>query len=266
MSSAFRRSPLSRRRLAGGLIGAAALSLVAISPVAKVGAEDVGGTITFGARFCDTWTPDPLTCPSIDPGALTLVHEDGVELLTMDESVMDGDNLVWGVTSSVQTGNYFFGAEYLNVPAGYELFDMYAPYGNAGGSEFGWYIGTTAEQPDNALYAVFMPIQTDSDGDGAPDTDEIAFGSDPYDASDFPYVQAGPEPGDGSDTDVSGAEAETEPAQSIQSGGQLLITTLPNTGAGGASNDSPDFSLIALLGGGVLALAGAAVSLRRRKA
>jgi len=51
------------------------------------------------------------------------------------------------------------------------------------------------------------PDIIDSDGDGASDEAEIAFGSDPNDASDYPEVQAGPEPGD---TDGDGASDEAE--------------------------------------------------------
>jgi len=49
----------------------------------------------------------------------------------------------------------------------------------------------------------------DTDGDGASDESEIAFGSDPNDASDYPEVQAGPEI---VDTDGDGASDEAEVA------------------------------------------------------
>jgi len=52
------------------------------------------------------------------------------------------------------------------------------------------------------------PEIVDTDGDGASDEGEIAFGSDPYDASDFPEVQAGPETNGDSDSDGASDEAE----------------------------------------------------------
>jgi thrombospondin type 3 repeat protein len=49
----------------------------------------------------------------------------------------------------------------------------------------------------------------DTDGDGASDEAELAFGSDPNDASDYPEVQAGP---DIVDSDGDGASDEAESA------------------------------------------------------
>jgi Bacterial TSP3 repeat len=54
------------------------------------------------------------------------------------------------------------------------------------------------------------PEIVDTDGDGASDEAEIAFGSDPNDASDYPEVQAGPEKD--VDSDGDGASDETEGA------------------------------------------------------
>src|SRR5215204_4574395 len=52
--AATRRSLLSRCRLAGGLLGAASLALVAISPSAHVSAAGSNGIFVFGARVCSS--------------------------------------------------------------------------------------------------------------------------------------------------------------------------------------------------------------------
>jgi hypothetical protein len=64
--------------------------------------------------------------------------------------------------------------------------------------------------PVNAgSFSSVQAIYIDSDGDGASDSAEEAFGSDPYDASSYPEVQAGPED---VDTDGDGASDNAEEA------------------------------------------------------
>src|SRR6478752_4910813 len=78
------------------------------------------------------------------------------------------------------------------------------------------------------------PDIIDSDGDGASDEAEIAFGSDPNDASDFPAVQAGPEDGDGTTAEEA-----------------VAVTALPNTGA--QTHDGDDSNMLLLLVSGAIA-------------
>ena len=89
------------------------------------------------------------------------------------------------------------------------------------------------------------PEIVDTDGDGASDEAEIAFGSDPNDASDYPEVQAGPEDGDGT-TDEEAA----------------VVTALPNTGAQPLDDD--DSSMLLLLVSGAIAAGGLAGTRRLR--
>jgi hypothetical protein len=92
------------------------------------------------------------------------------------------------------------------------------------------------------------PESVDTDGDGASDEAEAAAGTDPNDASDFPAVQAGPEPGDG--TTAETAEVAT------------LVTALPNTGA--QPHDDDDASTLLLLVSGAIVVGGLAGTRRLR--
>jgi hypothetical protein len=99
------------------------------------------------------------------------------------------------------------------------------------------------------------PLTADTNGDGAPDGTEIAFGSDPLDAQDFPAVQAGPEPGDesGSDSAASDEDVVAEVA---------AVTSLPSTGAGAHANSADRSGMLALLAGAGSILG--SIVLRRR--
>lgn len=289
MSSRF-RSSLSRRGLLGGLAGVA-LALVAIAPTLPASAQDGGGSIILGARICDTVVADPiLSCAPAEVGPVSLYSEDGTTVLTPDQAVADGGLLRW---SPVALGNYFIDVDALAIPAGYQLWNIVPAYGNGGGSEYGWYVGVVPGAPEASLYAIYTPIGAeadpstiDSDGDGASDADEIAWGSDPYDYNSVPG-QADPDPsqvdtdGDGATDDVEIAYGSdpydtndhpaplggSSPIVPTPSSGSYSVTTLPNTGAGAAETaDASDTALAVLLGGGALAFAGAALSARRRKA
>ena len=85
----------------------------------------------------------------------------------------------------------------------------------------------------------------DTDGDGASDESEIAFGSDPNDARDYPEVQAGPEDGDGTTAEEA-----------------AVVTALPNTGAQPLDDD--DSSMLLLLLSGAIAAGGLAGTQRLR--
>jgi hypothetical protein len=91
---------------------------------------------------------------------------------------------------------------------------------------------------DSTDYPEIQAGPEDSDGDGASDEAEIAFGSDPEDPSDFPAMQAGPEP------NLNGAD----------------VTALPSTGVGMTENRTTNALLLVLVATStVLAAAGIAL-------
>ena len=92
------------------------------------------------------------------------------------------------------------------------------------------------------------PYNADSDGDGADDGAEINIGNDPNDAGDFPYVQSGPEPGDGTTVETAGVTT--------------LVTALPNTGD--HPHDDDDAITLLLLVSGAIAAGGLAGTRRLR--
>ena len=78
------------------------------------------------------------------------------------------------------------------MPEGYQLWNIVpGPGPNGGGSENGWFVSLSGAAPSAQLFVVYTPIGVDSDGDGASDAEEESFGSDPFDPTDFPVVQAG---------------------------------------------------------------------------
>jgi len=211
----------SIRRTATGIIGAIAIGLVAMSPVAHVSAADGSGALVFGARLCPTVAASEnftYECDPIDPGAVTFVTWDGVTTLGMDSAVNANGILNWHAPNiNVPLTDYHVDVTGLAVPDGYELWNIVPGQGEGGGSEFGWYASLTDESPETDLYALYVPDGgPDSDGDGASDSSEIAFGSDPYDPSSYPEVQAGPEggpsagPSDADDSDGDGVGDLTE--------------------------------------------------------
>ncbi len=218
--AATRRSLLSRCRLAGGLLGAASLALVAISPSAHVSAAGSNGIFVFGARVCSSPEASEnyvAECDPIDPGAVSLSSWDGSTTLTMDDSVNIHGLLHWQDPVAVPLTDYHVDVTGLAIPDGYQLWNIVPGAGEGGGSEFGWYASLTDESPETDLYALYVPDSgPDSDGDGASDSAEAAFGSDPLDASSFPTVQAGPDggpsagPSDADDSDGDGAGDATE--------------------------------------------------------
>jgi hypothetical protein len=129
----------------------------------------------------------------------------------MDEATIHGGTLVWGEADNVPLTTYFLETNYAEIPAGYDLWNLMPGAGtNGGGSEYGWYVSLSEEQPAAELYFVYVPHEVDSDGDGATDDVEVSWGSDPYDPADFPVVQVGPEPGVDSDGDYLDDVAEGE--------------------------------------------------------
>jgi hypothetical protein len=102
----------------------------------------------------------------------------------------------------------------------------------------------------------------DTDGDGAPDSAEIDFGSDPNDPSSFPYVQAGGEDDSNESVDASG-DTTSGASDNASASTPETVTGLPNTGAGASSKS---FSMMAMFGtliAGAGSLLGS-VALRRR--
>ncbi len=247
----FRRPLLSRCRLAGGLLGAATLALVAISPAAHVSAAGSNGAIVFGARICSS--PEASEnfiseCDPIDPGAVSFASWDGATTLTMDQSVNIHGLLHWQDPVAVPLTDYHVDIAGLAIPDGYELWNIVPGMGEGGGSELGWYASLTEDAPETDLYALYVPeAGPDSDGDGASDSSEAAFGSDPFDASSFPAVQAGPDggpsagPSDADDSDGDGIGDATETNAGTDPYNACSFPDLdPNNGPSAGSSDCDD--------------------------
>ena len=200
----------SFRRAAASFIGITALALVAISPTGA--SADGGGTIAISAHICPTVAAaaTPENCDkATGVGEMNIAAEDGSLYLTQADSTLHGGTSVWGEATDLPFGLYFIDKAGLQIPAGYQLWSYDAVMGDTGGSEFGLYANLTAALPNAGLDFVLVPIQTDSDGDGASDNAEIDFGSDPFDPASFPAGQAGPSDADDSDGDGAGDLTET---------------------------------------------------------
>jgi hypothetical protein len=115
---------------------------------------------------------------------------------------------------------------------------------------------------DEVINTNTHPMEEDTDGDGASDGAEIAFGSSPTDASEFPAVQAGPEEEDQS-VDVADSE-DTGDTLDSESDDVATVTSLPSTGAGsGPTTDRSWSAAIFSMFAGMGAVMGATL-LRRR--
>lgn len=230
MSTATRFGFLSRRRFATGILAFAALGSMALAPMQHASADSASGHVIVGAKLCLDVTVDPMTCPDASVGGTGLAEANGSTYLGLGEAVAVGDTWVWGETGAiVPLTSFFIETQYMDVPAGWGIYDMAVVEGDAGGSENGWYVTLSDAQPSAEVYFVYGPLDNvdsdgdglsdyqeadvlgtdaydaDPDGDGAPDSDEIYAGTDPFDPSSFPAVQAGPE-----DSDGDGASDEAE--------------------------------------------------------
>jgi hypothetical protein len=210
----------------------------------SAGAQDApSGSITLRAVVCEQAEPaDPLSCPAVDEiGAATFYADESGYVLPMADATVYDDALVWGEIAPVPLEIYFLETAYLTGPDGHQLwFILPAGETEGGGSEYGWYIALSEENPTAELVVVYTPIDVpdggqsaegghysdpvvdagaDSDGDGAPDDIEIAYGSDPYDAADHPAPY------------------------SSESGGEVL----PDTGSGAPVGSGTGASLVLIL-------------------
>src|SRR5687768_7777550 len=161
---------LSRRSLLP-LTAGLALACTVIPASADEADYPTGGSIAIDARICETAPVNPFDCPALPgTGPLTLVAEAGDVFLTMDEATRHGGALVWGEAGTVPLTTYFIETNYLEVPAGYILWNLMPGAGtNGGGSEYGYYVSLSEEQPTANLSFVYVPHEVDSDGDGASD-------------------------------------------------------------------------------------------------
>ena len=342
--SPSRLTHLTRRRAGASLLGVVALAFVALSPIGA--SADGTGTFAVSAHLCESVAAatTPENCDvALEVGDINVVSEDGSLVFTRADATLHGANVVWGEAGELPLGLYFIDNQGLQIPDGYQLWNYEPLSGDTGGSEFGLYANLSADQPNAQLDFVMVPIQTDSDGDGAsddaeidfgsdpydptsfpagqaggepyydtdadgdgltdfeevevygtdpnsadtdldgaPDSDEVAFGSNPFDPTSFPYVQAGPELGSDFDTDGDGADDIIEAAYGSDPNDpsnhprptsaegtstavtQATVTQLPNTGAGANGADGSFASIIAAsLGAAALAIFGAVASRRR---
>jgi hypothetical protein len=302
---ATRFGSINRRRFATGILAFAALGTMAMTPTMHASADSPNGHISIGAKLCLDSSVDPLTCPDASVGGIGLAEANGNTYLGMGDAVADGESWVWGEGASiVPLTSYFIETNYLDVPAGWEINNLIPAVGDAGGSENGWYVTLTDAQPTAELYFIYTPLDyvdsdgdglsdyqeldvlgtdaydADPDGDGAPDSDEIAFGSDPFDASSFPAVQAGPE--DDVDTDGDGASDSAENAfgsdpndpydfPAVQAGPEpkentgVQVSSLPNTGSGEAEGPDGHSDEIIYVASAGLLIAGAIAGKRMRR-
>ena len=257
----FRTSAIARpglKHLAATAALGALLLTGGLAP-GSVGAEEAGvygpdtpsGTIAIGSRLCDasqinpSGPTDPTQCAVGGLGSIVLYAPDSGYVLNMSDATIHASAAVWGETGLVPLTQYSFGLDGLQVPEGYELWDIVAAPGTDGGFGVnGPYVALSEANPAAQLYLVYTPIDgegdevdpstVDSDGDtlsdadevnlygtdpNSPDTDgdgeldggEVYHGTDPLDPSGEPNNNAGYD-GDEIDTDGDGASDAAEEA------------------------------------------------------
>jgi hypothetical protein len=187
----------------------------------------------------------------------SLSDPDSGYFLSYFDAVDYGDTLEW---TGVPAGNYFLDTQGLQIPSGYGIWNI-LPVGNTvgGGSEHGWFASLSDDHPSAYLKVVYAPVgdstdldpaSVDSDGDGAADDVEEAYGSDPNEPADHPKPFSS----------KTGGEVEFPGEAELVS-----VKTLPKTGAGTPANKSSEskIPLYAAIVCGGIAFAGSGLVKRR---
>ncbi len=107
---------------------------------------------------------------------MTVATPDG-RTLAMATADLHGGSYVWDDDGLV-FGTYFANTAGLTVPTGYEFVDL----AGAGAADPGWGFKLSADHPNAYLYVVYVAqgsqADTDTDGDGLTDAEEVQLGTD----------------------------------------------------------------------------------------
>jgi hypothetical protein len=141
------------------------------------------GTVAVSVYLCPGPPDDPTA--ECELGDATGVVIDGPIVLTTDATSaipvrIHGANWVWGEEGGLPFGTYFLQPGGIAVPEGYELSEV---RGSIGGSGNGWTFVVDETNSEAILNVIYTPAapqteETDSDGDGLSDAQEIALGTD----------------------------------------------------------------------------------------